>query len=53
MSTRLDTFLIKRKFLTSSYVDLCFDQINAGCHLSDRMLNLNTRIDFDEVNFVF
>src|SRR5471032_2859128 len=41
--------LLDRQRLTGSDTQLLFDQVNAGDHFSNRMLNLNTGVHFDEI----
>lgn len=42
-------FLLDGKRLACSDTQLLFDQVNAGDHFGNRMLNLNTGVHFDEI----
>ena len=41
--------LIERQLPTIRHVNLLFDQIDAGYQLSDRMLDLESRVHFEEI----
>ncbi|MNI20288.1 hypothetical protein D3C73_737620 [compost metagenome] len=49
VAVNLHFFLFDRQRLTGSDTQLLFNQIHAGDHLGNRMLNLNTGVHFDEI----
>ena len=51
----LDFYLILgyRQSLTSRYVQLFLDDVKAGDHFGNRVLNLNAGVHFNEIKFTF
>ena len=49
MAIDLDIFLLERQWLTRSYADGLLDDVDAGDHFGDGVLDLNTGVDFHEV----
>ena len=45
----VDIFLLKREFFAGGHAQLGLDQIDAGDHFRDRMLDLDAGVDFDKV----
>src|SRR5450830_516539 len=48
----LNIALAESQFLACSDLDLLLHDINTGNHLGHRMFNLNTRIHFNEIEFI-
>src|SRR5690606_26798244 len=51
MTTHLQVFLLKRKFLAARNSQLPFHNVYAKNKLRDRMFNLNARIHFHKIKF--
>ena len=52
MAAHGDILLAKRQWLAGGDPDLLLDQVDAGDHLGDRMLDLDPGVDLDEVEVV-
>ena len=48
-ATLLNVFLLECQMLARCNLDLGFDQINAGDHFRDRMLDLNPGVHLQEI----